>query len=122
MVRNVAHADAETITLDRALNGAAQSLGSRRDPISRAAAAAQVAERLNRALATVAECRSRAVAEATLLPGLSMAKVADELGLAKSTVAKLAGPADFRQGIAADMRTKLEAAFEVGADEGRRRR
>ena len=122
MVRNVPHADAETITLDSALNGAIQSLSSRRDPITRASAAAQVADRLKRALSTVAECRSRAVAEATLLPGMSMAKVADELGIAKSTVAKLAGPADFREELAAHMRSKLEAAFDFGANEGRRRR
>ena len=120
MVRNVPHTDAETINLDTALNGAIQSLWSRRDPVTRAAAAAQVADRLNRALASVAECRGRAVAEAILLPGMSMAKVAEELGIAKSTVAKLAGPADVRDEIAAHMRSKLEAAFEFGVGEGRR--
>ncbi|HVA05283.1 MAG TPA: hypothetical protein VNG12_00935 [Acidimicrobiales bacterium] len=118
MVRNVPHADAETITLDTALNGAIQSLWSRRDPITRAAAAAEVADRLNRALSTVAECRSSAVAEATVLPGMSMAKVAEELGIAKSTVAKLAGPADFRQEIAADMPVQARGRLRLRSQRG----
>jgi DNA-binding NtrC family response regulator len=126
---------AETIKLDQALNAAIASVDSHRDPISRAIAASQVAERLQRAQMAVSQARSDAVASAVMLPGMSMAKVADELGVSKSMVAKLAGPAGARERIAADMRdrlvssvpsptsvSRLQAAFDDGADESRRRR
>lgn len=129
-------APAETISLEKALNAALSSLDSRMDPINRAIAAGRVAEKLNNAQAAIAQRRSQAVASAVMLPGMSMAKVADELGVSKSMVAKMAGPADIRDQIAADMRARLagkspassavdlrlQAAFGNGASEGRLRR
>jgi transcriptional regulator with XRE-family HTH domain len=77
-----------------------------------------VAERLNKGLGWAAERRGNAVATAVVMPGMSMQKVADELGVSKSMVAKLAGPATVRDEIAADMRRRLRSEFEYGAQEG----
>ena len=111
-------ADAESIDLERAIIQAMSSIDQRMDPISRAIAASRVAERLNKGLGWAAERRGNAVATAVVMPGMSMQKVADELGVSKSMVAKLAGPASVRDEIAADMRGRLRSAFEYGAQEG----
>jgi hypothetical protein len=111
--------DAESIDLERAIIQAMSSIDQRMDPISRAIAASRVAERLNKGLGWAAERRGNAVATAVVMPGMSMQKVADELGVSKSMVAKLAGPASVRDEIAADMRGRLRSAFEFGAQEGR---
>lgn len=111
-------ANAESVDLERAIIQAMSSIDQRMDPISRAIAASRVAERLNSGLGGAAERRSRAVATAVIMPGMSMQKVADELGVSKSMVAKLAGPASVRDEIAADLRGRLQSAFEFGAHEG----
>jgi hypothetical protein len=110
--------NAESIDLERAIIQAMSSIDQRMDPISRAIAASRVAERLNKGLGWAAERRGNAVATAVVMPGMSMQKVADELGVSKSMVAKLAGPASVRDEIAADMRGRLRSAFEYGAQEG----
>jgi len=134
MTRSVLTTSAETTELEVALNQAVMSVGSRSDPVSRAVASGELLELLGRYVDTVSDVRRRAIASAVTLPGLSMAKVADELGMPKSTVAKLAGPASIRQQIASDMRghlvasgdspssdERLQAAFRPGAGERRRR-
>jgi len=93
--------NAEGVKLAQALNQAIASLDSRMDPISQALAASRVAETLSKALAMVSGRRSRAVATAVTLPGMSMSKVADEFGISKSMVAKMAGPSEVRVQIAA---------------------
>ncbi|MGD0983198.1 MAG: hypothetical protein ABSA65_05175 [Acidimicrobiales bacterium] len=122
MRTDIPETDFESVELEIAINRAMSSIDSRMDPISRAVAASRVAERLNNGLAWAAERRSRAVATAVVMPGMSMQKVADELGVSKSMVAKLAGPASVRDEIAADMRGRLQAASEYGAHEGSGRR
>jgi hypothetical protein len=121
MGRNPAEAPAESIALEKAINDAILSIGSRIDPIDRAVAAGRVMEHLTNGVAWANERRAQAVATAVVLPGMSMQKVADELGMPKSTVAKLAGSASFRNEIAEDMRGRLQASFEYGAQEGRSR-
>jgi len=111
-------ANAESVDLEKAIIQAMSSIDQRMDPISRAIAASRVAERLNRGLGWAAERRGNAVATAVVMPGMSMQKVADELGVSKSMVAKLAGPATVRDEIAADMRRRLRSEFEYGAQEG----
>jgi len=113
---------AESTDLERAIIQAMSSIDQRMDPISRAIAASRVAERLNKGLGWAAERRGNAVATAVVMPGMSMQKVADELGVSKSMVAKLAGPASVRDEIAADMRGRLRSAFEYGAQENTRPR
>jgi ribosome-binding protein aMBF1 (putative translation factor) len=109
----------EGIGLEMALNQAISSVDSRMNPIARAQAADRVAKRLNDALGAVADRRRNAVATAVTMPGMSMQRVADELGVSKSMVAKLAGPASMRENIAAGMRDHLESAFVYGAQEGK---
>jgi hypothetical protein len=111
-------ANAESVDLEKAIIQAMSSIDQRMDPISRAIAASRVAERLNKGLGWAAERRGNAVATAVVMPGMSMQKVADELGVSKSMVAKLAGPATVRDEIAADMRRRLRSEFEYGAQEG----
>ena len=122
MGKETPEANAESIDLERAIIQAMSSIDQRMDPISRAIAASRVAERLNKGLGWTAERRGNAVATAVVMPGMSMQKVADELGVSKSMVAKLAGPASVRDEIAADMRGSLRSAFEYGAQEGSRPR
>ena len=132
--RSVPTTSAETTELEIALTQAVMSLGSRSDPLSRAVASGRLLELLGNYIETVSDLRRRAVASAVTLPGMSMGKVADELGIPKSTVAKLAGPASIRQQIASEMRghlvasgdspssdERLQAAFRFGAGEGQRR-
>jgi len=111
-------ANAESVDLEKAIIQAMSSIDQRMDPISRAIAASRVAERLNKGLGWAAERRGNAVATAVVMPGMSMQKVAAELGVSKSMVAKLAGPATVRDEIAADMRRRLRSEFEYGAQEG----
>jgi hypothetical protein len=118
MGKETPEANAESIDLERAIIQAMSSIDQRMDPISRAIASSRVAERLNKGLGWAAERRSNAVATAVVMPGMSMQKVADELGVSKSMVAKLAGPASLRDEIASDMRERLRSAFEFGAQEG----
>lgn len=136
MTHEVAPTSAETVELETALNHALSSLGMRRDPVSRAVAATRVQELLTVRLTQVSELRRRAVASAVASPGMSMQKVADELGVSKSAVAKLAGgTAEVRERIAAEMRAhlassgesptsdeRLQEAFRYGAGGGERHR
>jgi len=101
------------MNLEKALNQVISSIGSRQDPIDRALASARVGALVSQGLSQIQESRSRAVAEAVVLPGMSMAKVAAELGISKSMVAKLAGPSDFRQQLAADMRARLYGGLNL---------
>lgn len=121
MATTESETSSEGIELEIAINQAIGSIDSRMNPISRARAAERVATRLSGALTQVAERRRNAVSIAVTMPGMSMQKVADELDVSKSMVAKLAGPASARNEIAAEMRDRLQTAFEFGAKEGTRR-
>jgi DNA-directed RNA polymerase specialized sigma24 family protein len=142
VTRTVPPTDTETTDLERALINAVISLDGRRDPITRAMAAGQVADRLNQALAWVSERRRHAVAQATTLPGMTLSRLGEEMGVPKSTVAKLAGPAGPRTQMVDEVREQMlrdieagrghpvggsrfapsRPAFDYGANEGKRRR
>jgi len=82
---------------------AVMGLSQVRDPLQRAAIGGDLIQILERALKSVSEQRQKAIAEALLWPGMSMAKLAAELGLSKSYVGKLA-PMEVRQRVAGEMK------------------
>ncbi len=98
------------ILLETQLNQSVSSVHQRRDPIARANAAGEVMERLQGTIAQLADIRREAVAEAVLRPNMSMAKVAEQLNLSKSSIAKLASPV-LRQTVATDMVARLNSGY-----------
>jgi len=100
-----------SITLQRQLNEATSGIHQRRDPLERAKSAGELIEHLQRVINDdLAKIRREAIAEAVQWPNMSMAKVASELNLSKSTVAKLAAP-DIRDSMANDLRERLARGF-----------
>ena len=78
-----------------------------RDPLERARSAGELMDRLRRVTNTeLADIRQKAIAEAVQWPNMSMGKVATELSLSKSAVAKLANP-KLRTLVANDLRERL---------------
>jgi hypothetical protein len=106
------------LNLHRALVAAISGLGQMSDPLSRAAAGTRLIGEVQRRLSELADMRARAVAEAVQWPGQSLATVAESLELSKQAVARLVTPT-LREEAASEMRQRLTAAFEFGADEGR---
>jgi hypothetical protein len=99
------------IVLQQQLNQAISGVHQRRDPIERARSAGELMEALQRVINDdLAKVRREAVAEAVQWPNMSMAKVALELNLSKSAIAKLATP-DIRDVMASDLRTRLARGF-----------
>jgi AraC-like DNA-binding protein len=102
---------ATSIQLQQQLNRAVSQVMQYRNPFERAKHAGELMERLQIIVNTeLAKIRREAVAEALHWPNMSMAKVATELGVSKSTVAKLASP-DLREAIASDVRARLQKGF-----------
>jgi hypothetical protein len=102
------------IRVEQALNEAILGLHQQQsNPIERARNAGELIEYLRTKIdGDLATIRRNAVAEATQWPNMSMAKVAAELNLPKSTVARLASP-DIRQMVAKDLRTRLANGFNL---------
>lgn len=89
--------------MEISVNQGISGLGMVRDPLSRAKIANDMIRILEGALKQVGEQRQAAMAEVLLWPGMSMAKLATEIGLSKSYVGKLA-PMEVRQRIAGEIR------------------
>jgi transcriptional regulator with PAS, ATPase and Fis domain len=77
------------IRVQQTVNEAVSGIHQCRDPLTRARKAGELTEYLQRRIDELAKTRRKAVAEAVQRPDMSMAKVASELDLSKSTVAKL---------------------------------
>jgi DNA-binding MurR/RpiR family transcriptional regulator len=100
------------IALQQQLNQAISGIHQRSDPLDRARTAGELMEALQRTINDdLSKVRREAVAEAVQWPNMSMAKVALELNLSKSTIAKLATP-DIRVMMANDLRTRLARGFD----------
>jgi hypothetical protein len=99
------------VTLQQQLNQAVSGVHQRRDPLERARAAGELMESLQQMINNdLAKVRREAVAEAVQWPNMSLSKVASELNVSKSAIAKLATP-DIRVAMAADLRTRLARGF-----------
>jgi hypothetical protein len=99
------------IPLQQQLNQAVSGIGQQRDPLERARRAGELIKQLQRFInGDLVKLRREAVAEALQWPNMSMAKVAIELEVSKSAIAKLATP-DIREIIANDLRTRLKRGF-----------
>lgn len=96
--------------LESQLNGAILGVHQHSNPFSRAKSAGEVIEHLQGVIDQLANIRREAVAEAVLRPNMSMAKVASELNLSKSTIAKLAAPG-VRSVVASDMTERLDKGY-----------
>jgi uncharacterized protein YdbL (DUF1318 family) len=95
------------IALEQRLNDAVFGIHQCRKPLTRARNAGELIEFLQHYIDGLADTRRRAVAEAVQWPNMSMQKVADELNVSKSTIAKLASPG-IRDDAARDIRARLE--------------
>lgn len=101
----------QKVSLEMAVNDAIMGTHQISNPLERARRAGDLIEYLQRVVnSDLAPIRRRAVAEAIQWPNMSMAKVAVELGLSKSAVAKLAAP-DIRNAVADDLRARLAKGF-----------
>ncbi len=103
--------------LETQLNGAVLGVHQRSNPLQRARSAGELIDHLQRIIDQLAKMRRGAVAEAVLRPNMSMAKVAVELNLSKSTVAKLAAP-DVRDVVASEMTARLDKGYSLAPLEG----
>jgi hypothetical protein len=104
--------------LHRALIAAISGLGQIRDPLQRARAGTRLIGEVQQRLSELAEVRARAVAEAVQWPGQSLATVAESLDLSKQAIARLVTPT-LKKETASEMRQRLAASFDIGANEGR---
>jgi hypothetical protein len=99
------------ITLQQQINQAVSGLGQHRDALARAKRSTELLDYLQDVIKNqLSKIRREAVAEAVQWPDMSMAKVADELGISKSAVAKLVTP-DLRTTMADDLRSRLANGF-----------
>jgi hypothetical protein len=87
------------------VNQAVSGLGMVSNPSLQAEIAGQMIRFLQGRLKQIVEQRQAAIAKLLLQPGMSMAKLATELGLSKSYVGKLA-PLEVRQRVADEMEGK----------------
>ena len=93
--------------LEAAVNDAVMSVHQVRNPLEQARQAGELIDYLQCvADSDLAQTRRLALAEAVQWPAMSMAKVANELGMSKSAVARLAAP-HLRKAVAVDLRARL---------------
>jgi len=98
--------------VEKQLNAAISKIHQTRDAMRRAKEYGDLMAGLQGYINSLADPRRRAITEAALLPGASLQKVADELGVSKSAVAKLVTP-DLREVIGNDLRKRLSGGLQL---------